>query len=209
MSQSHRTAQGNSKCYMNGQSCVDYDPGPSQIPPYCSGRFQERRETCTRRHRRTAVAIPPYCSGQSQARGRDLSRSLHPQAVAIPPYCRAIPSVVFTIFTLAAHAVPSQSHRTAEGDSKIALGRLGTLHSCPVDGVAIPPYCSGRFQEGHAESVRDCSPLESQSNRTLGNSKVLGTEAAQSLPVSRSQSSNRTAQGNSKIRPLVRRQQHT
>ena len=69
--------------------------------------------------------------------------------------------------------------------------------------VAIPPYCSGQFQDPHScsRSMFSSRPRSSsQSHRTAqGNSKRIRELPREILPGSKSQS-HRTAQGNSKRR---------
>ena len=113
-SQSHRTAQGNSK--LDDHTLTLATGQEVAIPPYCSGQFQAlfypTPDNTVRK-----VAIPPYCSGQFQDHN---SRNLSYLVI-----------------------IPSQSHRTAQGNSKESVKRCKRND---LEYVAIPPYCSGQFQ---------------------------------------------------------------
>ncbi len=191
-SQSHRTAQGNSKVvqFHLPSSFLAKNPSQSHRTAHCNSkdaRLHQSRDGQKADGRNptvvlraipsppdprggasgSAVAIPPYCSGQFQVSG-------DPQDIAVID--------------------KSQSHRTAQGNSKDARlhqsrdgqkadGRNPTvvLRAIPSppdprggasgSAVAIPPYCSGQFQV--SGDPQDIAVIDkSQSHRTAqGNSK--------------------------------------
>jgi hypothetical protein len=141
--QSHRTAQGskldlarrhhlhsqescNPTVLLRGHSKGNFKSGDSNlnlqkvaIPPYCSARFQVNEEVTTSSITVAPVAIPPYCSGRFQGQQFCISGSYFTAvAVAIPPYCSGRFQGPAALRPPQLRPAESQSHRTAQGDSK-------------------------------------------------------------------------------------------
>src|ERR1044071_426155 len=87
-SQSHRTAQGNSKLRSAPRGLPPEEHSAVAIPPYCSGQFQVER-TLSKVNEAISVAIPPYCSGQFQVWVSQFCVSWITYTGATPPYCYA------------------------------------------------------------------------------------------------------------------------
>ena len=166
-SQSHRTAQGDSKetRYFEHLRAVTLILSQSHGTDQGNSERTSRRIPTTRSRtwRNPTVlirAIPRYwLTVENRANGA--TSQFHRTDQSDSKVIRQDPTKVVVQL--------SQSHRTAQGNSK---GGAGMQDRVEVE-VAIPPYCSGQFQAEEAFLTSGTNIFESQSHRTAqGDSKA-------------------------------------